>query len=193
MCYVTCWLWTLTFPSNRIHDVSNSSLKTFLHIFPIFPTEVWYFLKDWLLHWLVFSFSFVDCSFFLLPSRCACLQILRANRQLVRVCFTVECMYLQGVNESTLTMTPDILVSLIRVLCTLFHGLSAQRHPWYDLICVCLRANGYVLPVSSEEWKRGMETLQQLYIVQDKNTIVKLGWQAAEQTVYLISSCSSYG
>lgn len=166
--------------------MSNSSLKTFLlHIFSIF-------LSNWSLVFLkgltpslacLFLLSFVDCSFFLLPSCCACLQILRANRQLVRVCFTVECMYLQGVNESTVRMTPDILVCLICVLCTLFHSLLAQKPSWYDMICVCTCASGHVCQWAPKCEREGWNHYSNYYTLSRLKTqlipfkIVKLAWQ----------------
>lgn len=79
---------------------------------------------------LSFPYLFCWLFFFLLPSCCACLQILRANRQLVRVCFTVECMYLPGVNENTLRIRLQIFWSPWYVRYVSF----SRRFNYYSLL-----------------------------------------------------------
>lgn len=105
----------LTLPSYHIRGVACSSPNLFLASY-LFCHSLW--LKFGiseicsLLSSTCFLLSFVDSSFvfFLLPSCCACLQILRANRQLVRVCSTVECISPPGFNENCIRKPQHIFV-----------------------------------------------------------------------------------
>lgn len=103
-----CCLGSVSFPYFLFYSFFFPSLLFLLHILPSFfllfaISECTHFYNS-----LCCLLPSIFCwsHLFLLPSRCACLQILRANRQLVRVWSTVECMSSWEVNGRTQKDSP---------------------------------------------------------------------------------------